>query len=72
MAVVEIYDTENTLWATVNGKGKVTPGPGRGEETITGIRRHVGNMKADGLRGRKLLERIERSWTNGHFIARTV
>ena len=70
MPKVEIYEVDHgnrgELVATVDNRGKVEP------DTARGVVMHVGQLKAQGLKGKKLLERLERSYTNGYLMARTV
>ncbi len=72
MAAVEIYQVSlgrrSVLIASVDSRGRVVPD----DETTAGITQHVKGLKADGIRGKKLLERLERSYTNGYLMARTV
>ncbi len=71
MAKIEIYEVDHgnrgVLVATVDNRGKVEP------DTARGIVMHVQKLQqVDGLKGKKLLERLERSYTNGYLMARTV
>ena len=69
---VEIYQLEynkaGPLIAAVSADGTVTPD----DETTAGVREHVERMLAAGLTGKALLDRLERSWTNGYVMARIV
>ena len=67
---VEIYELTNNkpgpLIATVSADGTVTPD----DDSTAGVREHVERMVASGLTGKALLDRLERSWTNGYVMAR--
>ena len=75
MAKIEIYEVDHgkrgELVATVDNRGKVEP------DTALGVAQHVRKLMRDpplgeGLKGKKLLEHLERSYTNGYLMARTV
>ena len=71
MAKVEIYDLMNNkpgeLIATIAQNGKVTPA----DDSTLFIQEHVDRIKRR-IRGKELLEHMERSYTNGLMMARTV
>ncbi len=75
MVRIEIYEVDHAkrgeLVATVDNRGKVEP------DTALGVVNHVKRLMreppiGEGLKGKKLLERLERSYTNGYLMARTV
>ena len=69
VAIYELeYNRPGRLIAHVDGEGKVTPD----DETTAGVRSHVQRMLASGLTGTALLDRLERSYTNGYIMARIV
>ena len=71
MRRVAIYELEYNrpvrLIATVSGDGTVTPD----NEATAGVKEHVERMVEQvGLTGQPLLDRLERSYTNGYVMAR--
>jgi len=50
------------LIATVTEEGEVEP-------EHPGIREHVERVRAEGLRGQALRDRLQRSYTNGYIVA---
>ena len=61
------YNKPGPLIATVSANGTVTPE----DESTAWVRTHVKTIQEHlGLTGQALLDRLERSYTNGYIMAR--
>ena len=67
-----VFGKKGPLLATVSIRGKVTAPRNLVTDKVEGILDHVKNLQAKKIRGKDLMERLQRSYTNGYVVAEIV